>query len=185
MNFKFSIKEMSIVAIFTALTSVMAQISIPLPFSPVPITFQLFAIFLSSIILSSRLATTSQIIYVLLGAIGIPVFANFSGGLHTIVGPTGGFIISFPIMAFIASKASKKKKSLFVLILGLIASLMICYAIGVIQLSFITKMSISKGVMIAVVPFIPLDVIKIFLAYVLGIKIKDSLKRANLLEIHN
>lgn len=182
MNFKFSIKEMSVIAIFTALTAVMAQISIPLPFSPVPITFQLFAIFLSSFILESKLATASQIIYVMLGAIGIPVFANFSGGLHSIVGPTGGFIISFPITAFIASKVSENKKSLFVLILGLIASLMVCYSMGVIQLSFITKISISKSIMIAVVPFIPLDVIKICLAYVLGIRIKSSLRKANLLQ---
>jgi len=182
MNFKFSIREMCIVAIFTALTAVMAQISIPLPFSPVPITFQLFAIFLCSIILDSKLATTSQIIYVLLGAIGIPVFANFSGGLHSIVGPTGGFIIGFPIMTFVASKVSENTKSLFVLILGLLASLMVCYSIGVIQLSFVTKLSISKSIMVAVIPFIPLDVLKIFLAYVLGIRIKVSLKRSNLLQ---
>ena len=184
MNFKFSIKEMSIVAIFTALTAVMAQISVPLPFSPVPITFQVFAVFLCAIILDSRLATTSQIIYVLLGAIGIPVFANFSGGLPYIVGPTGGFIISFPIIAFIASKTSENKNSLLVKILGLITSLMVCYSIGVIQLSFITKMSISKSIMIAVVPFIALDVIKISIAYILGVKIKTALEKANLYTLH-
>jgi len=171
---------MCIVSIFTAVTAVMAQISIPLPFSPVPITFQIFAIFLCSIILGSRLATASQIIYVLLGAIGIPVFANFSGGLHCIVGPTGGFIIGFPIMAFIAGKVSENNNSLFILIVGLFASLMVCYFIGVIQLSLITKMSLSKSIMIAVIPFIPLDIIKIFLAYVLGMRIKYSLRRSNL-----
>lgn len=77
MKYKFSVRDLSIVATFTALTAVMSQISIPIPFSPVPITLQIFAIYLAAIILGSRLATLSQIIYLLLGAVGALYFLVF------------------------------------------------------------------------------------------------------------
>lgn len=183
MKNRFSIRDISVAATFTALTAVMSQISIPLPFSPVPITFQIFAIYLSAIILGSRLATLSQIIYILLGAVGAPVFSHFSGGLQSIVGPTGGFIISFPIIAFIIGKISEKDRGLFSLAFGLIISLVLCYSMGVLQLSFVTKMSIKKAIMVGAVPFIPLDLIKIFTAYLIGTKVKISLIKSNLLNI--
>ena len=183
MNNKLSIRDISVAATFTALTAVMSQISIPLPFCPVPITLQIFAIYLSSIILGSRLATLSQIIYLLLGAVGVPVFSHFSGGFQSIVGPTGGFLISFPIVAFIVGKISEKDMGIISLSLGLIISLIFCYSIGVLQLSFVTKMPIKKSIMVGAVPFIPLDIVKIFIAYLIGIKVKISLIKSNLLKI--
>lgn len=182
MSLKFSIKEMSTVAIFSALTAILAQISIPLPFSPVPITFQIFAVYISSIILGSKLGTLSQIIYVLLGAIGIPVFANFSGGLHFILGPTGGYILSYPIIAFIIGKILEKKQSFIITVLGLLFSLIVCYFIGVLQLSIITKITIQKAILVGALPFIPLDIVKIIIAYLIGVKVRVSLLKANLIK---
>lgn len=182
MNLKLSIKEMSTVAIFSALTAILAQISIPLPFTPVPITFQILAVYISSIILGSKLGTLSQIIYVLLGAVGIPVFANFSGGLHSIVGPTGGYIISYPIIAFIIGKLSEKELPFVTTILGLLFSLLVCYSMGVLQLSFVTKITIQKAVAAGALPFIPLDIVKIIIAYLIGIKVRVSLLKANLIK---
>jgi biotin transport system substrate-specific component len=182
MSLKFSIKEMSTVAIFSALTAILAQISIPLPFSPVPITFQIFAVYISSIILGSKLGTLSQIIYVLLGTIGIPVFANFSGGLHFILGPTGGYILSYPIIAFIIGKILEKKQSFIITVLGLLFSLIVCYFIGVLQLSIITKITIQKAILVGALPFIPLDIVKIIIAYLIGVKVRVSLLKANLIK---
>jgi biotin transport system substrate-specific component len=182
MNLKLSIKEMTTVAIFSALTAILSQISIPLPFSPVPITFQILAIYISSIILGSKLGAISQIIYMLLGAIGLPVFPNFSGGLHSIMGPTGGYIISFPIIAFIIGKLSEKELPFITIAIGLILSLLVCYSIGVLQLSFITKMSIQKSIVVGALPFIPLDIVKIIIAYLIGIRVKASLLKANLIK---
>lgn len=182
MNLKISIKEMTTVAIFSALTAILAQISLPLPFSPVPVTFQIFAVYIASTILGSKLGTLSQIIYVLLGAIGMPVFANFSGGLHSILGPTGGYIISYPIIAFIIGKISEKEQSFVVTVLGLLFSLLVCYSIGVLQLSFITKMTIQKAILVGALPFIPLDIVKIIIAYLIGVKVRGSLLKANLIK---
>lgn len=179
---KLSIKDLSVIATFTALTAVMSQISIPLPFSPVPMTFQIFAIFLSAIILGSRLATLSQIIYIMLGAIGVPVFSHFSGGLQSLVGPTGGFIISFPIVSFIVGKGLEKDRVPFSVVFSLLFSLLLCYSFGVLQLSFVIKISMKKAIMIGAVPYIPLDLVKIFIAYLIGTKVKISLIKSNLLK---
>ncbi|MEY8000553.1 biotin transporter BioY [Clostridium sp. Mt-5] len=182
MNLHFSVKEMSTAAIFTAITAILAQISIPLPFTPVPITFQIFAVYISAIILGSRLGTLSQIIYLLLGAIGIPVFASFTGGLQTIVGPSGGFLISYPIISYIIGKISEKDLNPIMSILGLIVSLIICYSIGTIQFHFVTNVPIQKSILLCVAPFVPLDTAKIIVAYLAGHKIKQSLLKANLIK---
>ena len=97
---KFSIQEICYVGLFTAVIAVMAQISIPMPMG-VPMTMQTFAITLAAVVLGAKLSTISCVVYLLLGAVGVPVLANFSGGFDKFVGPTGGFLISFPLMAFI------------------------------------------------------------------------------------
>lgn len=180
MNLK--IRDITITAIFTALTAILAQVSIPLPFSPVPITFQVMAVYISAIILGSRLGTLSQIIYILLGAIGIPIFVNFQGGLNVVFGPSGGYLISYPIVAFIVGKISDKNLSHIQSTAILIASLLLCYGMGIVQLSFITNITIKKALVIGVLPFIPLDVIKIALAYLLGGKIRMALIKTHLIK---
>ncbi|WP_123053216.1 biotin transporter BioY [Clostridium sp. JN-1] len=178
MNLK--LKEMTTAAIFTALTAILAQISIPLPFTPVPITFQIFAVFISAIILGSKLGALSQLVYVLLGAIGAPVFANFTGGLNIVLGPSGGYLISYPIIAFIIGKISEKELSFVKSIMGLITALILCYTIGSLQLAFVTKMTIGKSIMVGILPFIPLDTIKVILAYILGSRVRVSLIKTSL-----
>ncbi|MFL0197166.1 biotin transporter BioY [Clostridium sp. WILCCON 0269] len=180
MNLK--IRDITITAIFTALTAILAQISLPLPFSPVPITFQVMAVYISAIILGSRLGALSQIIYVLLGAVGIPIFVNFQGGLNVVLGPSGGYLISYPIIAFIIGKISDKNLSFISSIALLAASLLLCYGMGVVQLSLITNISIKKAVVLGALPFIPLDIIKIILAYLLGGKIRSALVKTHLIK---
>lgn len=182
---KITTREICISAIFTAITAIMAQIAIPLPFSPVPITMQPFAIFMAAIILGSRLGFISQLIYVLLGAIGIPVFTGFSGGLGVIMGPTGGFIIGFPIMAFIIGKISDKKMNMAINVAIMIAGILACYSIGVVQLSYVTGMDISKSIAVGALPYIPFDIVKVVVAYVLGGTIRNRLVSARLVACSN
>lgn len=178
---KFSVKEIVLIGIFAALTAIMAQISIPL--KPVPITFQIFAVFLSAFILGSKCATFSQIVYVLLGAIGLPVFSKFSGGTQIILGPTGGYIIAFPIVAFVVGKLVEKKAepSKIYLISVALLGLILCYSLGAAQLGFILKLSVQKSLSLGVLPFIPLDIVKLIIASVLGYEIRKILLKANLL----
>ena len=92
--------DLATMGLMAAVTAIMAQIAIPMP-QGVPMTLQTFAVTLAGIILGSKRGAISMLIYLLLGAVGLPVFSGFRGGLGMLVGPTGGFLISFPIMAFI------------------------------------------------------------------------------------
>jgi biotin transport system substrate-specific component len=182
MKLNLLVKEMIVAAIFAAITSILAQISIVVPFSPVPITLQILAVYLSAIILGSKLSSISQLVYLLLGAVGVPVFANFHGGLNSILGPTGGYLISYPIIAFIIGKIIEKKYNIAITTLGLCISLLICYSMGVLQLSFVTKMSLQKAIMLGAAPYILLDSAKILAAYLVGVKVRRSLLKARLIK---
>ena len=97
---KFSVRDICYAGLFAAVIAVMAQISIPMPLG-VPMTMQTFAITLAAVVLGSKLSAIATLVYLALGAVGVPVLANFSGGFDKFVGPTGGFLISFPLMAYI------------------------------------------------------------------------------------
>ena len=98
-NQKIRTKQMVLIALMTAVTCVLGPLSIPLPFSPVPISLTNFAIFLAIFVLGMKNGTISFIIYLLLGAIGVPVFSSFRGGLQVLAGPTGGYLIGFIFLA--------------------------------------------------------------------------------------
>ena len=162
------------IAIMAAITAVMAQISIPMPLG-VPMTMQTFAVTLAAVLLGSKRGGMAMLVYVLLGAIGVPVFAGFSGGIQNLVGPTGGFIISFPIMAYIIGLGVEmhKKKGMFtlMLILGTIAN----YVIGVIMFVVVMDSSVMTALSACVIPFIPTAIIKAVVASVLGLQMRKRL----------
>ena len=174
---KITTQDICSIAIMTAVTAVMAQISIPMPLG-VPMTMQTFAITLAAVILGSKRGALSIFIYVLLGAIGVPVYANFSGGFQNLVGPTGGFLLSFPIMAFVIGLGMKyrKKKGMFALFL--ILGTVLNYVVGVLMFCVITQSSVMAGISACVLPFIPTAIIKAVLASVLGFQIRDRLAAA-------
>src|ERR687897_3048574 len=93
-------------ALMAAVTAVAAQIAVPLPFSPVPFTLQVLAVILSGLLLGPRYGALAQAIYLLIGAVGVPVFAQFKGGLGVLLGPTGGYLLSYPIAAAVAGFAA-------------------------------------------------------------------------------
>ena len=93
---KFSVRDICYAGLFAAVIAVMAQISIPMPLG-VPMTMQTFAITLAAVVLGSKLSAIASLVYLALGAVGVPVLANFSGGFDKFVGPTGGFLISFTV----------------------------------------------------------------------------------------
>ena len=177
---KISIQDICMIAIMAAITAVMAQISIPMPLG-VPMTMQTFAVTLAAVLLGSKRGGMAMLVYVLLGAIGVPVFAGFSGGIQNLVGPTGGFIISFPIMAYIIGLGVEmhKKKGMFtlMLILGTISN----YVIGVIMFVVVMDSSVMTALSACVIPFIPTAIIKAVVASVLGLQMRKRL--ANVLQL--
>lgn len=175
-NSKVNVAELCYVGLFTAVIAVMAQLSIPMPLG-VPMTMQTFAITLAAVVLGAKLSTYSTLIYIFLGAVGVPVLANFSGGLAKFIGPTGGFLISFPLMAFIigfGTEHRKKFKGLFTI--GLILGTVVNYIVGTAMFCLLTHSTVAVGFAGCVAPFIPTAIIKAVLAAVLGLRLRKILK---------
>lgn len=176
-NSKISIQDICSIAIMTAITVVLAQISIPMPLG-VSMTMQTFAVTLAGIVLGAKRGAISMIIYVLLGAIGVPVLANFSGGFQHLIGPTGGFLLSFPIMAYLIGIGTKMRRQKGMFLLFLILGTAANYAIGVLMFCILMKASIWTGITACVLPFIPTAIIKAAVASILGLKLQVRLEAA-------
>jgi biotin transport system substrate-specific component len=181
MNLK--LKEMVLCGIFAALTAVMSQVSIPIPFSTVPVTLQTLAVLMAAALLGSKCGAVSQIIYILLGAAGVPVFANMKGSFAVLIGPTGGYILSFPLAALVAGIILEKaKKSSRLIMLGAMASgLVVLYTIGTLQLGFVMKLGFIKAVATGVIPFIPFEMIKLPIAAIFCYQARQYLTKAGVL----
>ena len=166
-------RDLSICALFAAMTAVLAQISIPFP-GGVPLTLQLLSISLCGVVLGSKKGFISIVVYIILGAIGLPVFAGFSGGFQNIIGPTGGFLISFPIVAFIVGLVSEKTDNMYLIFLSTVLGLVINYSIGTLVFASVTGSSIVVSLTACVIPFIFTDLVKGILATVIGVKLKQN-----------
>ena len=176
-----SVQDICYIAVFTALIAIMAQISIPLP-AGVPFTLQTLAIPLAGIILGAKRGTIAAVVYVLLGAVGVPVFAGFTGGPQTIVGYTGGFIVSFPLMALTAGLVADKSIKNISFWAGLVAGAVLNYAIGTVWFMVVAKSGLAEAFFACVVPFIPTAIVKIILAGIFGNTLRIALKKASLIK---
>ena len=178
-NKKLSISEMCQIASFVAIIIVCAQISIPMPYG-VPMTLQTFAILLAGVVLGPKGGAIATLVYMLLGAIGIPVFTAFTGGLGIIFGRTGGFILAFPFVA-LAAGIGGRRKSVFGLILWLLIGTIILFIGGLLMFSFVTSSSLVASFTLVVVPFIPTEIIKIVMVVLLGKVIKKAFFRSGII----
>lgn len=165
---KLSTKEIILCALFAAIISILAQISIPLPFTTVPLTMLIFAVSVTGLILGAKLGTISVLIYLLLGGIGIPVFAQFSGGIGVLFGPTGGYLLGLPLMVYIIGFSKDKFSHNTVIFLSLILGLISVYITGTLMFAAITGNTIYQSILYCVLPFILVDLIKLALAFTIG-----------------
>ena len=166
------LRRMVYASMFGALTALGAFIIIPL--QPVPISLQTLFCALAGLLLGARTGALSQIIYVLLGIIGLPVFAGGKAGLGTLLGPTGGYLLGFVVAAFVIGKLIEIKPQAGIVWTGIafLAGSLVIYACGVLQLSFVAELSLSKSVLVGVIPFLPGDLLKVAAAALIGEKIR-------------
>ncbi|MCM3584704.1 biotin transporter BioY [Mesobacillus maritimus] len=164
-----------------AIIAVLAQLTIPLPL--VPITGQTLAVGLIVMILGTKLGTLAVLIYILLGAIGLPVFSGFSGGLAILVGPTGGYIVGFLIQAYIMGIYMDKFGYNYVHgIISNLIGMVITLAFGTIWLKIVADLSWTAAFMGGVAPFILGGIIKAIAAAWLGVIVRNRLMSAHLLQ---
>lgn len=171
-----------ITAFGAAIIAVLAQITIPLP--PIPITGQTLAIGLVVTILGVKLGSISVLLYIILGAIGLPVFSGFSGGLGIIVGPRGGYIIGFLPSAIIMGMYLKMYgvtyvQAIFANIIGMVITL----SFGTVWLKFMADITWTAAFMGGAAPFIVVGIIKAFAAAWLGVIVRQRLQSARLLPV--
>lgn len=163
-----NVAVMTRAALMAAVTAVAAQITIPL--APVPFTFQVLAVILTGLLLGPRYGAIAQAVYILVGAVGAPVFAGFAGGLGVIAGPTGGYLVSYPLAAAVAGLAAHatanapRRKALWIGVLWGIAGLAVIYAVGATWLAVISNLPPAVALAQGVLPFVVFDLIKVGLA---------------------
>lgn len=165
-------------ALFAALTAICSFVSIPLPFTPVPVNLATLPVFLSGGLLGYKYGAVSQIVYLVLGAAGAPVFHNFTGGLGILAGPTGGYIAGYITAAFLTGliiHLSAKKDSGAALILAMTAGLFSCYFLGTIWFMTITGTGLFPALAACVLPFLPGDGLKIIAGCMLMKKLRPIL----------
>lgn len=181
---KIKTKDMILVALFTVLTAVGAFIKIPI--GPAPITFQYLFTALAGVILGPFLGSSSQLLYIIIGLFGIPIFTS-GGGPSYIFNPTFGYLIGFVFASYIIGKIVRKseKPSFLRIFLASILGVVVIYIIGVpymyIILNNVLKitMTFTKAMKIGFLVFIPGDIIKSVIVAILGVKIVPVIRKIN------
>lgn len=169
--------------LFAALMAICSYISIPLPFTPIPVNLGALAVFLAGGLLGKKYGSVSLAVWVLLGAVGVPVFAGFRAGLGVLAGPTGGYIVGYIVAAFLIGlllekilRPGQSHGQQMALCAGAeAAGLFICYVLGTAWFTISTGTGIWASLIACVLPFLPGDALKIAAAAILIQKLRRLL----------
>jgi biotin transport system substrate-specific component len=148
----------------SVVTALAARIEIPVPWSPVPLTGQTFAVLLSGAVLGARRAFIAQALYLIEGAMGLPVFAGGAAGIAKLVGPTGGYLMAFPFAAALTGMLAERgwDRRFVTMMAAMLLGSVVIFALGLIQLS--RFMPGNQLLAAGLLPFIPGDLVKSALA---------------------
>ena len=170
-----TVKKITSIGLMTAFLCIVAPWAIHI--GPIPITLATFGIYLVSAVLGAKYATMSVIIYLMLGAVGVPVFSGFSGGIQRLVGMTGGYLLGYlPCAIIISLIISEAKRSFILYLVAMLIGTVILYSIGTVWYMWQTGTTLFAALGLCVIPFLPGDVIKLVAASVLGCELNKRLK---------
>ena len=169
---KMSVKTIAVIGVLTAVTCILAPLSIPI--GDVPISLTNLVIYFGLYILGTRRETVSYIVYLLIGLVGVPVFSGFTAGPAKMFGPTGGYLIA----GIFIEKSGRK---LVLGMIGMILGTAVCYIFGTVWFVLVMKTSVQAALTMCVYPFIVFDIIKMVLAAWIGPQIHGRLVQAGLL----
>jgi biotin transport system substrate-specific component len=178
------LRSLVLASLMAALTAVGAYIFIPM--GPIPIVLTNLFVLLAGLLLGGRWGLASIGLYLLVGAIGLPVFAGAKGGFAHFLGPTGGYLIGFALAAWMTGSVSERSRGrLAVDIIAVILGSLIVYALGLPWLKVVTKMSWNKTFMAGMVPFLIGDALKASAAIALARAVRPILHRHSMtLSVH-
>ncbi len=174
---KFTVRQMTKMALCLAFCCVSAFISFPLPFTPGLVTALTIALTVTALVLPPKLTFVTIAAYVFLGAIGLPVFPGGMGGLGRLLGPTGGFYFGWPFVCLLVSLLKGKvisfRRYAWV---AVIVGVPLTYVGGLISMMLVMKVGLWQGLIMAVFPFIPGDIMKALLAAFIGVRVNKMLE---------
>jgi biotin transport system substrate-specific component len=167
---------MAYASLFGALTAVGAFIQIPLP--PVPLTMQTLFVALAGALLGGYLGALSQVVYILLGVIGLPVFAGGKAGAGVLLGPTGGYLVGFVVGAYVIGRltALRRTPGLWWLMGSMAVGIAVLYALGILQLMLVARLDLARAVAVGLLPSLPGDLAKILIAALICRKVRARIQ---------
>ena len=164
-------------ALFAALTAVCSQLAIPMPWG-VPINLALFAVYMAGTMLGPVWGAASQLVYLLLAAVGVPVMAGMQGGPAVLLGKTGGYVLGYIFAALITALISKALgRKFWSLCVAMVVGCAACYVLGTIWFMVLTGLDLPTSLTYCVIPYLPGDVIKIALASLLTIQLDKRMPK--------
>lgn len=176
-------KNITIIGLMAAIMCIMGPLSIPIPVSPVPLSFGLLAVYLTVYILGTKKGAISICIYILLGLAGLPVFTGFGAGIGKVLGPTGGYLVGYVFVALISGFFIDKWQTNYGLVFaGMLLGTAVLYLFGTIWLAIQGNMSFLAALAAGVLPYIPFDVAKMIITMLIGIPTRKCLLKAGVLE---
>ena len=179
---KLTTYQMAVTALMAAVMCVLGPLSVPI--GAVPISLTNLVICLTVWLLGAKFGTLSVAVYLLIGAVGIPVFSGYGAGLAKLAGPTGGYLIGFLPMAFIGGLVIEKTKGNPVLSgLGLIAGIAVSYAFGTAWFVYQMQCELSYALAVCVYPFIAFDLAKVVISCLIGTLLRKRLEQAGVLKL--
>ena len=175
----FTVRDMTKMAVCLAFCMVSAFISFPLPMTPGLVTALTIALDVTAFVLSPKLTFITVLAYVILGAVGLPVFPGGTGGLGRLLGPTGGFYIGWPFVCAIVSVLAKRRAMTFrwYALVAVVVGIPLTYVGGILSMMIVMQIDLGKALMMAAVPFIPGDIMKALLSAFIGVRVNKMLAR--------
>ena len=181
---KSTVFNMTSCALMAALMCVLCPVSVPI--GPIPISLSILVILLTVYVLGTWRALVSYTVYLLLGAVGMPVFSGFQGGLAKLAGPTGGYLVGYLLLAFIGGMFIEKSKgNPVVSAVGLVLGDAACYVLGTAWFVFQMQCELGYALTVCVYPFIALDLAKIVVSCIVGALLRKRLTQAGVLKLQN
>jgi len=150
--------------LFLVLLALGAFVRIPLPWTPVPITLQTLFVLLAGLALGGNLGSLSGLAYLGIGALGLPIFAGAAGGLGVLAGPTGGYLVAFPIASWIIGRIAGREAGWLRATLAMLLGTLVIYALGAGNLAIILHCGPGKAIQLGALPFVAGDALKAALA---------------------
>lgn len=176
-------KKLVLCALFAAIICVIAPLSIPIA-GMIPITLATFAVMLSGVLLGGRMGALSVVIYLIIGAVGVPVCAGYTPALPKLLGPTGGYLIGYIPLAFICGaiysqwgRNSRGVKKYAVMLSGMLTGNIVLYAFGTVWFCILNGVGVVYALSLCVIPFLPGDLIKIAVVMILAPQLEKAIAK--------